>query len=141
MGLPSFGVDFISVIVAAVASMVVGSLWYSPLMFGNIWAKLMGFDKKEINSAKKKGMAKLYIVNFVASILMAYVLGYLIYFSDINLVSDGVMFGLLIWVGFFVPLLIGSSLWENKPVKLFFINVFYWLVTLVAMSSILTVWR
>jgi len=141
MGLPGFGVNFIAVIIAAFVSMIIGSLWYSHLLFGNVWAKLMGFGKKEMETAKKRGMAKLYLVNFVASIVMAYVLGYLIYFTNITLAFDGAVFGLLIWVGFFVPLLVGSSLWENRPVKLFFVNAFYWLVTLATMASLLAVWR
>ena len=38
------GVNVWTVLVAAVATMVVGFLWYSPALFAKPWMKLMGYD-------------------------------------------------------------------------------------------------
>ena len=49
-------VNYMTVLAAAVASMAVGLLWYSPLLFGKPWMKLMGLtDKKTCQRQKKRG--------------------------------------------------------------------------------------
>ena len=141
MGLPGIDVNLLAVLVAAIASIIIGSLWYSPLLFGNTWIKLMGFSKRDMEKAKQKGMAGSYFVTLIASIVMGYVMAYLIYFMSVAIVIDGIMLGVLAWLGFIVPLLIGNVLWDGKPMKLFFIHAFYWLVNVIVMSAILTAWK
>ena len=41
------GVNLYAVLVCAVATMVVGFLWYSPALFANPWMVLMGYDPKD----------------------------------------------------------------------------------------------
>ena len=140
MGLPSIDVNLVSVLVAAVISVVFGGLWYSSILFGNIWIKQMGFTKKEMKKASEKSRKK-YFVTFIGSVITAYILAYLIYFMGVGRIFEGAMLGLLIWVGFIVPLSVGAVLWEGKSMKLFFINIFYWAINLILMGIILTVWR
>ena len=66
--------NYLAILVAAVAGMIVGALWYSPLLFGNVWMKLMGLGRKQLQAAKKKGMGKSYFLSFVALLVMAYVI-------------------------------------------------------------------
>ena len=49
-------VNYLAVVVAAVVSIIIGSLWYSPLLFGNVWMRLQRFTKKDMDKAKQKGM-------------------------------------------------------------------------------------
>ena len=41
------GVNLWSVLVAAVATMILGFLWYSPLLFANPWTLAMGYDPND----------------------------------------------------------------------------------------------
>jgi len=50
------GVNLWAVLVAAVASMVVGFLWYSPFLFARPWMLAMGYDPD--NKAKLDEMRK-----------------------------------------------------------------------------------
>ena len=59
--------------VAAVAAHVLGFLWYGPL-FGKKWASMMKFTEKNKEKAKGKGMAKLYVLSFIGSLVTAFVL-------------------------------------------------------------------
>ena len=43
--------SLIAIVVAAVAGMVIGALWYSPLLFGNAWLKAIGKTEDELASA------------------------------------------------------------------------------------------
>ena len=133
-------INYLAVLVAAIVAMVIGALWYSPILFGKIWMKLSGFTKKDLKKAKEKGMAKSYTIGFLASIVTAYVLAIFINFSQVSSVMDGVVIGALAWLGFIATTMLGIILWEGKPVKLYLINVSQYLVSLVVMGAILAVW-
>jgi hypothetical protein len=134
MALPNVGV--LGVILAAVASMIVGSLWFGPI-FGKVWMNLMGFTKKDIEKSKKKGMAVLYLVNFIGALVLAYVLGHLMSLTGMGSVSGGVQLGVLLWAGFILTVGLGMILWEGKPFKLYVLVMGYWLVNLIVAGAIL----
>src|SRR3989344_2277117 len=133
-------INYLAVLVAAVASMALGFLWYGPL-FGKTWAQLMGFDKKKMAEAKKKGMPKQTWVLMVAGTLVtSYVLAHFVDYLDATNVAGALQAGFWLWLGFIVPVQLGMVLWEGKPWKLYFINVAYYLVNLSVMASILVLW-
>ena len=137
-------INYLAVFVSAVVSMVVGSLWYGPL-FGKPWMALMGMTKESMAASKAKGMAKSYFLMFVGSLLMAFTLAHAVVFASTYLniwgVAAGLMGGFWNWLGFIVPVTLGVVLWENKPWKLWFLNVGYYLVNLLVMGVILSVWK
>ena len=135
-----------AVLVAAVASMVIGFLWYGPL-FGKVWMGMMGWDKKspaEVESMKK-GMTKGYVLTFIGALVMAYVLQHALVFASAYLRSTGVSAGLMVgfwnWLGFIAPVTMGVVLWEGKSWKLWCFNNAYWLVNLLVMGVILALWK
>jgi len=133
-------INYLAVLVAAVASMALGFLWYGPL-FGKTWAQLMGFDKKKMAEAKKKGMPKQTWVLMVAGTLVtSYVLAHFVDYLDATNVAGALQAGFWLWLGFIVPVQLGMVLWEGKPWKLYVINVAYYLVNLSVMASILALW-
>ena len=67
-----------AVLAAAVASMVIGAIWYSPAVFGKIWMSLTGISDSKIKEMKSKGMAKSYVIGFIASLVTAYVLAHFV---------------------------------------------------------------
>lgn len=135
--LPNVTVSIVPVIVAAVAANVLGALWYSPLLFGKAWMSLVGMKDKDIKKAKEKGMGKLYLINFLGTLVLAYILSLVIGFSGASGVDDAIYLSFLVWLGFYATSMLGSILWESKPVKLYMINVVYYLVALEVMGVIL----
>ena len=141
MALP-VSVNYWTVLAAAVASIILGFLWYGPL-FGKQWLKLMGFSEKQIKQMKEnsqKGMTKTYTVMVVSTLVTAYVLAHFVGYLQALSVGDGIVLGFLLWIGFLATSQIGSVLWEQKPVKLYMINTLYNLVNLCVMAVILAVW-
>lgn len=118
-------INLVAVLMAAVASMGLGYLWYGPL-FGKLWMKEMGMNGSDMSKAAKKGMTKTYAVMFVGSLVMAYVLAHAIVFASTYLKMTGLPAGLMSgfwnWLGFVAPVTLGSVLWEGKSVKLWVIN-------------------
>ena len=137
---PVVNVNYWTVLVAAIASFLLGWLWHSPILFGNLWFKLNDMDKKKIEAAKKKSMGKPLFLQFVATFIMGYVLAYFVVYAKASTIIDGAIVGIWAWIGFVATVMIGSVLWEGKPVKLFLINAGHVLVSLIVMGAILAVW-
>ncbi len=68
------GIRLLPVLVAAVATMVVGFVWYSPFLFAKPWTILMGYDPndKAKMDEMRKGAGKTYMLAFVASLASAF---------------------------------------------------------------------
>ena len=137
---PPVDINYWAILVSAVSSFILGLLWYSPLLFGKPWMKMMGFTQQHMEEAKKKGMARLYIGNFVTTLIMVYILSHFVDYAQAKTITDGLQLGLWVWLGFIATLLFGSILWEGKPFKLFLINAGYRLVELLIVASILSAW-
>ena len=133
-------INYIAVIVAALASMVLGGLWYSPLLLGNAWIKEMGWSAKQCEEAQKNAGPS-YFIGLLSQLLMAFVMAHLIGLLSLNTWQEGLQLALWIWLGFIATIQLGSTLWEMKSKKLFFINSAYWMVSLGLMASILGAWR
>ena len=131
-------INYLAVLVAAVASMVLGSLWYSPLMFGKLWMQLSGINMKE--APPKSKMMKLYGALFVSTLVMVYVLAHMVDYAQATTAMEGAQAGFWIWLGFVATVSLGSVLWENKPVKLYLLNNAFQLVSMMLMGVILEVW-
>ena len=137
--LPSVNINYWAVLVSAIITMLIGMIWYSPVLFGNIWMKLMKINPKDINKTKN-GMGKYYLTAFIATLLFAYVLALFIKFLAITTLLDGLQVGFLIWLGFVITIAINSVLWEGKPFEVYLINIAQQLVVFLAVSSILVLW-
>ena len=89
------GVNLWAVLAAGVAAMIVGFLWYSPLLFAKPWMALMGYDPSDKAKTEElqKGAGKLYAISFVASLVTAFVLGKVIHISTVNTALYGAKIG------------------------------------------------
>jgi hypothetical protein len=67
------GVNLWAVLVSALATMVVGFVWYSPLLFARPWTVLMGYDPddKEKLAEMQKSAGPSYMLSLLASIVSA----------------------------------------------------------------------
>lgn len=137
-------INYWAVIVAGVASMILGFLWYGPV-FGKYWIRLMGWSDQVVEEAKQKGgMWKYYLGALIGAFVMMYVLAHSIVFASAYFeqsgASAGLMAGFWSWLGFVAPVTLGSVLWEGKSWKLWFLNNGYQLVSLLVGGSILGGW-
>lgn len=133
-------VNLLAVLVCGVVAMFIGGLWYSGMLFGNIWMKLANITKKDVDAVTKKGMWKSYILNLIAAMFTAYVLANVAQYGGADTPFKGAMLGLWIALGFVATSSIGMVLWEGKSWKLWFINNAYQVITLMLMGAILAAW-
>ncbi len=130
-------VNLWAVLAATVSSMVVGSIWYMPNVFGSSWEKLSKIKLKDMAA----NPAKAYSLTLVASFLTAFVLAHMAYLSD--MFYDGTFFknavttAFWVWLGFTGTRMLVHDLFENRPTKLTVINAAHELVTLLVMGAII----
>ena len=123
-------VNLWSVLVAAIATMVVGFLWYWPLLFARPWMVAMGYDPedKAKTEAMQKSAGKNYALSFVASLVSAFVLGKIINATTVDTALYGMKIGFAIWLGFVTTVQLTGKLFGNQSTKLYWINTGYQLV-------------
>lgn len=131
--LPAVTVNYTAIVAAAVASFVVGWLWYGPL-FGKTWMKLTGM--KEMG--KKDDMMQSMVIMFVGTLITAWVLSAFLQLTGSMTLSAALPVALWVWLGFQAPEAAGVVLWEGKSWNLFFLNAAQKLVNLLAIAAVLT---
>lgn len=132
--------NYLAILVGALINMVLGSLWYSPLLFAKTWTKLAGISMKSMKEAGKE-MARQYSIVFVSAIIMSYVLMRLI--LDLHVVGAvwGIKIGLWVWLGFIAATTISDYLFTKRPLKLYAINTGYYFVVSVLLGALFGVWH
>jgi PhnB protein len=130
-------VNWLAVLGAAIATFVLGGLWYSPALFGRSWMAECGFTEADL---QKGNMGKIFGFSFIFSLIMAANLA--MFLADPGTTAAwGATAGFLAGFGWVALGLGVISLFERKSWKYIFINGGYMTVAFVLMGLILGVWR
>lgn len=129
----------LAILGATVAGFVIGGLWYSPLLFGTLYARLRGIDS-EAATETSLPLGKM-AAEVLRVLIVALALSYFIVTLDITGYTAALGLALILWVGFQAMLMAGGVIHENYPIKLYAIHVGDALVKTAAMSLVLTALR
>ena len=133
-------VNYLAVLVSAVAVFVLGWLWYSPLLFYKPWMRARGMDPATAMAGAKMPGGKL-VIELLRCLVLAYVIARFVALIGVHSWMGAVPFGFLLWIGFPVILLVGSVLWESVPWKVAAIHAGDWLVKMLVIPLIVSAWR
>jgi Protein of unknown function (DUF1761) len=135
--------NLLAILVAAISTMLVGFIWYSPILFAKPWMREMGYDPNDKASAEKmrKSAGPAYFGSLIASLVSAFVLALFLHEMHVQSLEIGLLVGSHVWLGFVATVQLTSALFTKQSMKLFAINTGYQLVCYLVMSAILTVWR
>lgn len=135
--IPEVNVSILAVILATIAAMAIGSVWYGPL-FGKKWMKLVKLSKKDADKNWQKPMLTMLIMALVQAFILSHFVVYSGYFyPDLNNIVLGAITGFWAFVGFALPAVLGNNMFARRPNELSTIEVGNQLVTLVAMGVII----
>lgn len=129
------GVNYWGVIVATLWFMVAGSIWYSPKVFYNTWAKLSG-----VNTNDNAGIGKIMVGTLILAFVISLVLDLLVQATGANVWSDGLLLGLLI-SAIVAAVIATNGIYGKIGIKLYLITAGYQVIAIVAASILLAVWR
>ncbi len=135
--------NWLAILVAAISAMVVGFLWYSPILFAKPWMREMGCDPSDKAKVQEmqKGAGPAYAGSFVASLLSAFTLALILHGLRVEDLHIGLAASFHIWLGFVATVQLTGALFMKQSMKLFAINTGYQLACYLVMGAILTVWR
>lgn len=135
--------NLFAVLAAAIAAMVMGFAWYSPILFAKPWMREMGYDpndKARIQEMQKSA-GPAYVGSLIASLVSAFILALFFHWLRVQSVEFGLLIGFHVWLGFVATVQLTNALFTKQSMTLFAINSGYQLACYLAMGAILAAWR
>jgi hypothetical protein len=140
MSFEAFGdVNYLAVLVAALAYFVLGAIWYIPPVMGNAWQRAGGIEMPEgqgPNPILFVGTLVAYVVAGLATALLAVGTG-------TDTVAEGALLGLIVGVGYAFTAAAVTALYDRKPQPMawWLINGIFNVIGLVVVAIIISVWN
>ncbi len=128
-------INHLAVIVAAISDLLIGALWFSPLLFYKRWIAETGINEETLNA----GAGKIYGLTLLMAIIISYNLAAFLA-EDGTDATWGAIAGFLAGVWAAAAFII-ISLFERKSAAYIFINIGYMLVAFTLKGFIIGVWR
>jgi hypothetical protein len=133
-------INYWAVILATLSSMVVGSIWYTPRVFGNYWMKTSG--------VKPSGRAADAVVPIVVTVLVSFITAWVLAgatfiaqdFYGGSFLVNSVVTALVLWAGFTAARFVTHDAFDRRPSGLTILNIAHELVTVVIMALIIGLW-
>jgi hypothetical protein len=127
----------LGILLAAAAGFILGGLWYSPALFGHVWARESGTP--ETHDPDPKAQIRFFVILLVLLAVAAAILDLiLIHWTGTAHWSDGLTVGAV--GGLLAAAVVGmDALFERKGLTLFLINAGYYLLTSCVMGVIVAV--
>jgi hypothetical protein len=125
--------DILSVVIAGIASAILGYVWYHPRLFGTSWMRMSRLQPE--HAAGKGEGVRLASLGLFCSIVMAALIR-----SEIRgatVLGPALLHTAFLWLGCIATVLLGTFLWERKPLSLYLITAGYWFASMLLMAVIL----
>ena len=122
-------------VVATVLNAVVGMIWYSPRVFGERWARSLGFD---INGMQ---MNHWHIVAaMVNGFVLACACGLLFKLCGVQSLCHMRKIAAVIFAGVIVTTGFSEVIWARKPMEAYAINMGHWAVSIAVITAVFYFW-
>ena len=121
-------VNYWAVLVATLSTMIVGSIWYTPKVFGNYWMRVAKVDDSGDRNAVVPILVTL-IVSFISAWVLAIATQVAWTAFGGNYLLVAITTGLLLWAGFTAARFITHDAFEGRPAGLTILNIAHELVT------------
>jgi Na+/H+ antiporter NhaA len=131
-------VNWLAIVVAAVAWWVLGALWYARPVFGNAWMKAAGI---RIQEGQRPGAATI-VVPLVAQLVASIALAMLARATGSTTFGEGIVLGLVVGIGLLLTTYLVETTFGQRPQAgvWFAITGAYQLLGALIASVIVTVW-
>lgn len=126
--------NYLAIVIAAVAAWLAGAGWYMAL--GRTWTAALGTEK--MTPAGQRPAAFLpYVYAFIAELLMAWILAGLLGHIGALTVRGGIISAAFCWLGFVMTTMAVNNIFAGRDARLLLIDGGHWLLVLVLMGAII----
>ena len=125
-------INWLSVVLAALSAFAIGSLWYSPVLFGKAWQKEIKLRDSDIKNAN---MPLIFGSSFVLNLIAALVLA--MFIGKEATAGFGAIAGFLVGIAWVATSIGINYLFARKSLKLYFIDAGYFVLFFPVMGLIL----
>jgi hypothetical protein len=132
--------NYLAVLVTAVAGFLFGWLWYSPVLFAKPWMTEMKFTEESMKASMTKGMAGFFIKGFIYTLVSTFALAVLVASREPANVVKGAGIGAFVGLLLVGVRMLNGSMWEQRSNKLMAINVGHEVVVFTLEGAILGAW-
>jgi len=133
-------INYLAVVLATLSSMVVGTIWYTPKVFGNYWMTQAGVTP----SGNAKDAIRPIVVTLIVSFVTAWVLAGAVWISfqfyGGSFLVNALLTAAILWAGFTAARFVTHDQFDRRTTGLTVLNVAHELVTLLVMALIIGVW-
>ncbi|MFM9055456.1 MAG: DUF1761 domain-containing protein [Bacteroidota bacterium] len=160
-------INFPLILLAALAPMPLGFLWYGPL-FGKAWMRESGMTPEK---AKSSNLVKILSLSYLFCVMMAFSLQFMVihqysvyslvegltgeqaalgqawlqqgmeaFGTNFRTIKHGLLHGFLAGITLALPLVGMNSLYEQRSARYIFIHAGYWVVSMMLMGGIICQW-
>lgn len=130
-------VELLGIALSVVASMVIGGLWYSPLMFGALWMREIGLTEEQMKNARITPMQAMAFAIALGAVF-ALLMNVLFTWIGVRTIGQGALLAGVCAATFYaVPLLI-HSVFEDSSKKVWAIYASHELLLAVVTGAIVS---
>lgn len=134
-------INYWAVLAAAFATFMLGGLWYTAF-FGQKRVALLGWSEQKVAEAQKRTPPPVFFsVMIVAYLATAFILAVLANASGVDTLGEGLVLGLLAWLGFALAIGATGHIAADVSHGVFGIDLTFQLVFLLMMGAIIGAWR
>ena len=132
----NFALLALTAFLATPSSIVVGTVWYRPRVFGNRWQALTGIDPNTpVNPAVTYGGT--FAATAVTAILLAIAAHVAASYFALETLPAALLTALVLWAGLTASRMLVHDLFASKSLRIWLIDAGYELVTLLVMAAII----
>ena len=133
-------INYWAVLLATASSMIVGSIWYAPKVFGTRWSKLANVDMDKPAASATMAIITTVIVSFITAWVLAGATAIAWHFYEGSFFVSALFTAVALWAGFTAARFITHDAFEGRPTALTTMNIAHELVTVAVMGVIIGVW-
>ncbi|MCI5081666.1 MAG: DUF1761 domain-containing protein [Saprospiraceae bacterium] len=140
-------INWLAIVAAVVANMVLGFVWYHPKVFGTAWMKSINKTQDELMQGFNPGLT--YSLMIALGFILALYLKANLFVTHMENNIDGsfhtfkhgAFHSAALAIAIVAPVTIINGMFERKSFKNMFIHIGYWIVSFAIMGGIVDVWK
>lgn len=127
-------INYLAVVVAALAFFAWGAIWYAPPFMGKTWQKAVGLTEEQL-----RPNPMVFLGTYIAYFLMAVTLAAIARSTGASEFGDGLILGLFVGIGIVAAGIWVGGMYEHR-MNLAWINMGNAVIGTIIMAVIVTVW-